>query len=186
MTLSMMLVSCASDAMRGDGDYMVETQNETMTNANPVGDLRNEDQFDYSEIKSELDESNIYFAFDSNKIKSTEKDKLKVISKTIKAAPAGSTVIIKGYTDATGPANYNKDLARRRANAARAALIDYGVSPIMLDTKSMGEAKANANLDNQTTSGWGFKNEDRKVSFDIIKKEKEGKSQNSTTSSEMY
>lgn len=184
--LSTMLISCASDAKKDDGDYMVETRNDTVTNANPVETARDEEDLTYKEIKNELDESNVYFAFDSSKIKMTEKEKLKTVAKTLEAVPSNATVVVKGYTDATGPEEYNKDLSRRRAEAARAALIEYGVPATKLRTQALGESMANSNIDNQTEQSWGYKDEGRKVSFDIIKDDRDGKSQDSSTSSEIY
>lgn len=185
-TMSLMLVSCASDAKKNDKDYMVETRNDTMTNANPVNEMESKSTLDVSEIKSELNEENIYFAFDSDQIKKNEKEKLKDVAKMINSAPSNTTVVVAGYTDAVGPESYNKDLAMRRAQSTKMTLVDMGVAPTKLELKSYGETKANQNTDNDQDSSWGFKDEDRKVSFTLRTESNDGMSQSSTTSSEMY
>lgn len=185
-TLSLVLVSCASDAKKDDGNYMVETRNDTMTNANPVNEMESKKTLNTTEIKSELNEENIYFAFDSDQIKKTEKEKLRDVARMINSAPSNARIIVAGYTDAVGSETYNKDLAMRRAKSAKATLVEFGVSPSRLELVSFGESKANTNVDNDTDTSWGFKDEDRKVSFMLRTDSNDGMSQSSTTSSEMY
>ena len=185
-TLSLVLVSCASDAKKDDGNYMVETRNDTMTNANPVNEMESKKTLNTTEIKSELNEENIYFAFDSDQIKKTEKEKLRDVARMINSAPSNARIIVAGYTDAVGSETYNKDLAMRRAKSAKATLVEFGVSPSRLELVSFGESKANTNVDNDTDTSWGFKDEDRKVSFRLRTDSNDGMSQSSTTSSEMY
>ncbi|MHA5866219.1 OmpA family protein, partial [Pseudomonas aeruginosa] len=38
-------------------------------------------------------------------------------------------VIVEGYTDSTGSANYNQRLSERRADSVRMALLSRGISP---------------------------------------------------------
>jgi hypothetical protein len=48
-------------------------------------------------------------------------------------------VIIEGYTDSTGAADYNQSLSERRANSVRVALVKMGVSPQRVVTQGYGK-----------------------------------------------
>ncbi|MHB8423859.1 MAG: OmpA family protein [Gammaproteobacteria bacterium] len=47
-------------------------------------------------------------------------------------------VMVEGYTDSTGSANYNLQLSQRRADAVRAALVSDGINPQRIVTKGFG------------------------------------------------
>ncbi len=47
-------------------------------------------------------------------------------------------VIVEGYTDSTGSAQYNQSLSERRANSVRAALISQGVGPERIVAQGYG------------------------------------------------
>jgi OOP family OmpA-OmpF porin len=49
-------------------------------------------------------------------------------------------VELQGYTDSTGPADYNLKLSQRRADSVRAYLISKGVPAEQLTTKGYGMA----------------------------------------------
>ena len=48
-------------------------------------------------------------------------------------------VIVEGYTDSTGSAQYNQTLSERRANSVRAALIKQGVGPERIVAQGYGK-----------------------------------------------
>ncbi|TBU96430.1 OmpA family protein [Phytopseudomonas dryadis] len=48
-------------------------------------------------------------------------------------------VIVEGYTDSTGSAEYNQGLSERRANSVRAALIRQGVGPERIVAQGYGK-----------------------------------------------
>ena len=48
-------------------------------------------------------------------------------------------VIVEGYTDSTGSAQYNQSLSERRANSVRAALIKQGVGPERIVAQGYGK-----------------------------------------------
>lgn len=48
-------------------------------------------------------------------------------------------VMIEGFTDATGSADYNSDLSERRANAVRTALVEEGINPQRIVVRGYGE-----------------------------------------------
>lgn len=61
------------------------------------------------------------------------------------------TVLIEGFTDSTGSAEFNQRLSERRALAVRSALLDAGVSAQRISTEGYGMARPVA--DNSTAEG---------------------------------
>lgn len=51
------------------------------------------------------------------------------------------SITIEGHTDATGPAEYNKDLAQRRAEMVQTFLIQEGIDAERIDVIAFGEEK---------------------------------------------
>jgi outer membrane protein OmpA-like peptidoglycan-associated protein len=49
-------------------------------------------------------------------------------------------VLIEGFADSTGAADYNQGLSERRASAVRTALLDLGVARERIDMRGYGEA----------------------------------------------
>ena len=49
-------------------------------------------------------------------------------------------VMIEGFADSTGAADYNQGLSERRANAVRTALLDMGVARERIDMRGYGES----------------------------------------------
>ena len=60
-------------------------------------------------------------------------------------------MLIEGFTDSTGSAEFNQGLSERRALAVRSALVDAGVSPQRISTEGYGMARPVA--DNSTPEG---------------------------------
>ncbi len=67
-------------------------------------------------------------------------------------------VMIEGYTDSTGPAQFNKKLSRERAEAVRNALVKDGISPERITIKGYGAEYPVAS--NKTAAG---RQENRRV-----------------------
>lgn len=51
-------------------------------------------------------------------------------------------MLIEGFTDSTGSETLDQRLSERRANAARTALIDAGITRQRIDTRGYGEEYA--------------------------------------------
>jgi OmpA-OmpF porin, OOP family len=81
----------------------------------------------------------IQFATDSSDLDPRSDYLLDEIAKAIQDTKAIKKVIIEGHTDDTGPAEYNDDLSRRRAESVRRALVERGVEPDRLEVRGMGE-----------------------------------------------
>jgi peptidoglycan-associated lipoprotein len=79
----------------------------------------------------------IFFDFDKSDIRSDAIPVLQENAKALRENP-GFTVLIQGYADIRGTAQYNLALALRRANAAKNFLIGLGVSPVRIVAVSKG------------------------------------------------
>jgi peptidoglycan-associated lipoprotein len=78
----------------------------------------------------------IYFDFDSQSVRGSESGKIQEIASRIKES--GSEIIIAGFTDERGTAEYNRGLGDRRAGAVRESLISQGIDGSKIQTVSFG------------------------------------------------
>ncbi len=78
----------------------------------------------------------IYFAFDSQTIQSSENGKIQQIASFLQQG--NSQIIIAGFTDERGTAEYNRGLGERRAESVREALIASGANAQNIQTVSFG------------------------------------------------
>jgi OOP family OmpA-OmpF porin len=90
---------------------------------------------------------NILFDYDSAQVRSEYNDKLSMLGEFLKNNP-GTYVVLTGFTDSTGPSEYNLGLARRRAESIEAYLIDkFNVSVGQVVTQWYGKADPVASND---------------------------------------
>jgi peptidoglycan-associated lipoprotein len=78
----------------------------------------------------------IYFDFDSQTIRSSENGKIQQIAGFLQQS--NSQIIIAGFTDERGTAEYNRGLGERRAQSVREALIAMGANAQNIQTVSFG------------------------------------------------
>ncbi|MDQ3198975.1 MAG: OmpA family protein [Verrucomicrobiota bacterium] len=78
----------------------------------------------------------IYFDFDSQTIRSSENGKIQQVAGFLQQS--NSQIIIAGFTDERGTAEYNRGLGERRAQSVREALIAMGASAESIQTVSFG------------------------------------------------
>jgi peptidoglycan-associated lipoprotein len=78
----------------------------------------------------------IYFDFDSQTINSSENSKIQQIASFLQQS--NSQIIIAGFTDERGTAEYNRGLGERRAESVREALIAMGANAGNIQTVSFG------------------------------------------------
>ncbi|MEO8439123.1 MAG: OmpA family protein [Spartobacteria bacterium] len=78
----------------------------------------------------------IYFEFDSQTIGSSENSKIQKVASFLQQG--SSQVIIAGFTDERGTAEYNRGLGERRAQSVREALIAMGADAQNIQTVSFG------------------------------------------------
>ena len=78
----------------------------------------------------------IYFDFDSQSVRAAEGRKIEEVANFMKQS--SSEIIIAGFTDERGTAEYNRGLGDRRAGAVRESLIALGVEANRIQTVSFG------------------------------------------------
>lgn len=88
-----------------------------------------------------LDLKNIYFDFDKSDIRPGDAQILQENADKIKRAGDRVTVTIEGHCDPIGTSEYNMALGMRRAEAAKAYLVNLGVPATGLTTISYGEER---------------------------------------------
>ncbi len=79
--------------------------------------------------------------------------------------PEIAHLVIEGHASEEGSFYYNYDLAKKRADAIWRALIDAGVSPTRISTRSMGEVEPTNQGADETSLA-----ENRRVMFHIVKR----------------
>lgn len=78
----------------------------------------------------------IYFDFDSQTIRTSENGKIQQVAGFLQQNNA--QIIIAGFTDERGTAEYNRGLGERRAQSVREALIAMGADAQNIQTVSFG------------------------------------------------
>ncbi|MGD9972433.1 MAG: peptidoglycan-associated lipoprotein Pal [Desulfatirhabdiaceae bacterium] len=83
---------------------------------------------------------NVHFAFDSSVLDTTAQSILKSKADWMKKNP-NAPVIIEGHCDERGTVAYNLALGERRAESAKAFLVNMGISAGSMSTISYGEER---------------------------------------------
>ena len=85
----------------------------------------------------------VHFAVDSSTLLPAGKRALLRKVRWLQAHPSAA-VIVEGHCDARGSAAYNRQLGARRAEAARAFLLEQGIAPDRVQIVSWGEERPDA------------------------------------------
>ncbi|MEN7972377.1 MAG: OmpA family protein [Verrucomicrobiota bacterium] len=85
----------------------------------------------------------VMFAYDSSQVNPEEAGKVEAVAKHLNKGKAQG-VIVEGHGDERGSREYNLALGERRALAIRDYLINLGVDPSSIQTKSYGEEMPSA------------------------------------------
>ena len=85
-------------------------------------------------------QEDIYFAFDKSTLTPTAQDNLLRKAEWLRENP-DATVTVEGHCDDRGTNEYNLALGDRRAESAKAFLVDLGIDPMRLTTISYGEER---------------------------------------------
>ncbi len=134
------------------GDYVTGT---------PLPDRQEGTSF----MSSNVDRSQfqpIYFDFDSQSVRSTENGKIQQVAGFLQQNNA--QLIIAGFTDERGTAEYNRGLGERRAQSVREALIAMGADAQNIQTVSFG---AEMPADPSSNESAGAKN--RRAEIGVVK-----------------
>jgi peptidoglycan-associated lipoprotein len=81
----------------------------------------------------------IYFDYDSAKIRPSEMSKLEAVAAGLKGN--SKKLVVEGYCDERGTAEYNRALGERRAQAAREELVHMGIDASRISTISYGNER---------------------------------------------
>jgi peptidoglycan-associated lipoprotein len=80
--------------------------------------------------------SAVHFGYDSYAIEASETGKLDQVADFMKGA--SNQLIIAGFTDERGTAEYNRGLGEKRAQAVRSYLLEHGADEGKIQTTSFG------------------------------------------------
>ncbi|XHR29101.1 MAG: OmpA family protein [Chthoniobacteraceae bacterium] len=106
--------------------------------------------------------SPVHFGFDSSEVEPSDLGKLNEVASFAKHS--SKQIIIAGFTDERGTAEYNRGLGERRAQAVRAYLLQHGASDGNIQTTSFGsEMPASEGHDE---SAWA---KNRRAEFGVVK-----------------
>lgn len=117
-------------------------------------------------IKLTLKENAVRFDTNKATLTMTAQENLDKLVPVFKQYP-NTNIVIFGYTDSTGPADYNLTLSGQRAASVKQYLGTKGISTSRISTEGMGIADPIAS--NETVSG---RSENRRVEFAITANEK--------------
>lgn len=106
--------------------------------------------------------TNINFDFNSAVVRDDAKPKLDRVIALLKESP-NVRVRVVGYTDSTGPAEYNQQLSLRRAESVRDYMASHGVAASRLSV--LGKGEADPLVDNATKEGRAV---NRRVEFEVV------------------
>ena len=136
LALSVLATSaCQKKGQRGrDGGAYTGSDSDTV-NGTPLSARQEGVSFlDPSVSKSRF--SPVHFAFDSFQIDSNDRGTVQQVARFLEGA--SNNVIVAGFCDERGTAEYNRALGEKRAGAVREALIADGVDPSRIQTVSFG------------------------------------------------
>ena len=104
----------------------------------------------------------VHFGFDSYAIDSSETGKLSEVAAFVKSS--SKQLIIAGFTDERGTAEYNRGLGEKRAQAVRSWLISHGATAGRIQTTRFGsEMPAD---EGHSEAAWAA---NRRAEFGVIK-----------------
>ena len=82
--------------------------------------------------------ADVYFDFKSTRLRA---DAVRVLQETARTMDLSNAwvVLVRGYTDRQGPAEYNRTLAQRRAESVKLFLVELGVPETAIRVVTMGK-----------------------------------------------
>lgn len=158
IVLTLAFVSCSGKkddqfvGIDGDHDYISGT---------PLPDrIDGAGFFGDNVIKGEF--APVYFGFDRYDVSGAEASKAQAMADYMRGVP--NSIIIAGFTDERGTAEYNRGLGERRALAVREYLISLGIDPGRIQTVSFGEEMPADPQSNE--AAWAL---NRRAEFGVIR-----------------
>lgn len=121
-------------------------------------------QFSADDLVAALNLMVVHFDTDSARISASSDAILAKAAAAIKAAPAGTRILISGHTDNTGDPAANLQLSKDRANAVMQRLVEQGVDAASMSSVGHGQDRPVA--DNSTDEG---RAKNRRIEFSVVK-----------------
>jgi len=139
-------------------------------NMNLMDDLNYDDsdiamaaRFENGILITDVTFDDVKFSYDSFIIPSREVADVEAVIDYL-ASNKGTVVICEGHCDERGTTDYNLSLGENRAQAVRAYIVNAGINPNRIQTRSMGEDDALDPAHN--SSAWTT---NRRVEFELYK-----------------
>lgn len=131
------LAACSSFGKKknGDSQYTGSGQDADSVNGTPLPDRQEGVSFTSDNVDKTKFQP-VHFAFDSFEIQSSEQPVLDQVADFLKGG--SNSIIIAGFTDERGTAEYNRGLGEKRAEAVRGYLIQRGADGGKIQTVSFG------------------------------------------------
>ena len=115
----------------------------------PTGNVSNNDGPMGSEAAFHQNVQDIFFDYDSFELRADAKSSVGAAAAYLTSHPA-IKILIGGYCDDRGSAEYNITLGEDRANSARTALVEAGVAPGRIRVVSYGKERQFCTEENDT------------------------------------
>jgi peptidoglycan-associated lipoprotein len=125
-------VSCQKKVVDATPEPMVEEKEEVM--------VEEKEEVVVYKVQDMVMQEDIYFEFDKSTLTPAAQDNLLKKAEWLRENP-DATVTIEGNCDERGTNEYNLALGDRRAESAKAFLVDLGIDPARLTTISYGEER---------------------------------------------
>ncbi|SEF69380.1 peptidoglycan-associated lipoprotein [Bryocella elongata] len=106
----------------------------------PTGPTGNDDGNMGSEAEFKANVKDLFFDYDSYELRPDAQSSVSSAARYLNAHPAVK-VLVAGYCDDRGSAEYNITLGENRANSAKTALVNAGVSPNRVRVVSYGKER---------------------------------------------
>jgi len=88
----------------------------------------------------------IYFDFDQSFIRPADRPALDEVAASLRSNPSDS-LLVEGYCDWKGTAEYNLALGDRRATSVKTYLVNLGIDPTRIEILSKGDLEADTSAD---------------------------------------
>ena len=161
LALALLTLTTGCAKKKGAGGAAVTGGDSDTVNGTPLPERQEGVSFmDPSVSKSRF--APVHFAFDSFNIDPADAGKVQAVAQFLQSG--SSNVIVAGFCDDRGTAEYNRALGEKRAGAVREALIADGVDPNRVQTVSFG-----AEMPVDPGSGEGAWARNRRAEFGVTR-----------------
>lgn len=127
---------------------LVDASPEPMAKEEPKEEVVVKEEVAVTMTSDIIMQEDIYFEFDSSTLTPAAQDNLLKKAEWLREN-SDVTVTIEGHCDARGTNEYNLALGDRRAESAKAFLVDLGIDAMRLTTISYGEERPVCNQQNE-------------------------------------